>query len=73
MQTYQIITHSFKELSEDGKKQALENVKNSKSLEWELEDQYRFFSENTEEYLTGLNFDNVKLYYSLSYCQGDGL
>lgn len=73
MQTYQIITHSFKELSQDAQKQAIEKVKDSKELELNIQDQYEFFTEDQEEYLTGLNFDDVKLYYSLSYCQGDGL
>ena len=73
MKTYQIITHSLNELSKDAQQNAIENIKNSKKLESEIEFQYEIFSEDTKEYLKELNFNNIELYYSLSYCQGDGL
>lgn len=61
--------YNFDELTQDGKKQAIEKWYADGNREIENEQ----FKEFAEEFLSLLKFKNVKLRYSLGYCQGDGL
>lgn len=69
MKTRTINIYSFGELSDKAKQRAID-------LWYEHED-YPFLQENLEYQLKELDkkgiFSDVKLQYSLSYCQGDGL
>lgn len=61
--------YSFDELSEEAKQTALDK--------WYENEDYPFLSYDLENEATNFDeyniFENVKLCYSLSYCQGDGL
>ena len=70
MKQIQIQLLDYSELSEDAKSKALENYNQNNSFD--------FLSEDLNEYLSQLLEDNgikgdAKLYYDLSYCQGDGV
>ena len=70
MKTTQINLYEFDELSEDAKSKALNNHNENND--------YYFLEENLNEYLRQLLEDNgikgdAKLYYNLSYSQGDGV
>ncbi len=67
MKTIEIKVYRFDELSETAKEKAIE-------LWYENED-YPFLSEDILSFISDNDtfFSNVKLQYSLGYCQGDGL
>jgi len=71
MKTKTIQLFDFEELSEDAKEKAL-NRHNENN-------EHDYLSEDLNEYLSQLltenkiNSDDAKLYYSLGYCQGDGV
>ncbi len=69
MKTIEIQLYKFNELSEEGKQNAIEKERNR-------EDYYflDMFSDDANEKISEAGFKgNVKLQYSLSYSQGDGL
>ena len=70
MKTYELLVYQFDELSNEAKEKAIS--------QWYESEDYPFLSENlteiiTECYDTEKVFSDIKLCYSLSYCQGDGL
>ena len=70
MKTIEINLYSFSELSELAKERAIQD--------WYENDDYPFLSDDiensiTEQFDTEKVFSNIKLSYSLSYSQGDGL
>ena len=61
--------YQFNELSESAQKLAIEKMSQLEYKSLDLE----FWSENWEEMIkTDFNFNDVKIHYSLGYCQGDG-
>ena len=72
MQTIEVQTFSFDELSSEAKSYAIEKERNSKS---EYGDMLYFLNDDIKEQAHERNFDIPKdgIVYSLSYCQGDGL
>ena len=69
MKTIEISLYKFDELSEAAQQNAIENQRNS-----EYNVDLEFFNEDTVEQIIAAGFKgNVKLQYSLSYSQGDGL
>lgn len=71
MKTIEVQLFSFSELSDEAKEKAI-------SKWYEVED-CPFLTENLTERVKellnekGIDFEDIKLMYSLSYCQGDGL
>ena len=70
MKTQQINLYEFEELSEEAKVKALDNHNENND--------YDFLSDDLTEYLSQLLEENgikgeAKLFYSLGYCQGDGV
>lgn len=70
MELKQIEIYKYDELSEDAKQKALSDYNQNND--------YDFLSDDLNEYLKQLLEDNnikgdAKLFYSLSYCQGDGV
>lgn len=67
MKTIEIKVYRFDELSETAKEKAIEL--------WYESEEYPFLSEDILSFLSDNDtfFSNVKLQYSLGYCQGDGL
>ncbi len=71
MKTIQINLYKFSELSEEGKKKAIE--------EWYKNEDYPLLEDDLTESCFCLlqekdvKYENIKLLYSLSNCQGDGL
>lgn len=72
MKTKKINVYDYEELSETAKQKVLNSFRET--------NQYDFLDENLNEYLQELLKENkikfacdLKLYYSLSYCQGDGV
>jgi hypothetical protein len=68
MKTIEIELYKFTELSENAKSAAIEKEK--ENMEIFLD----FFNDDCNEQISEKGFKgNIKLQYSLSYCQGDGL
>jgi len=71
MKTIEISLYDYKELSDEAKVKALEKHN--------ADGEMYFLEDNLSEYLSELlkenniNSDDEKLFYSLSYCQGDGV
>ena len=71
MKTIEINLYSFDELSDKAKENAIEK--------WYEKEDYYFLSQDLKESLISLlnerniYYQDIKLLYSLSYCQGDGL
>lgn len=61
---------TFDELSQEAKEVAIE-----KQRQWQYEygEYLHFFQDTCEEHIMRAGFNGIKLQYSLSYCQGDGL
>lgn len=70
MKTKTISIYEFKELSQEAQEKAIEYFKNCKQNDGDL---LFMFNEDVTQYLIGKGWDDVKLQYSLSCCQGDGL
>jgi hypothetical protein len=70
MKTKTINIYSFSELSEEAKEKAIEYFRNSKNEDYDL---LNMFSDDVIECLKEDGWNDVKLQYSLSCCQGDGL
>jgi len=68
MKTKQINLYEFKELKKEVKEKVLEHFKND---EYAVE--LTFFQTDVEEDLKTKGWNDIKLSYSLSCCQGDGL
>lgn len=68
MRTIRTKVYNFNELSNEAKAVAIENFKNNQEVCLDF-----FNEECTEQIEEAGFFDDVKLQYSLSYCQGDGL
>jgi hypothetical protein len=69
MRTIETILYQFEELSKEAQETAIENQRNSECnvfLDW-------FYDDCIEQIIAAGFKGNVKLKYSLSYCQGDGL
>ena len=60
----------FDELSQEAQEKAIEYFRNCKQQDGDL---LMFFSDNVVEQLKEKGWNDVKLQYSLSCCQGDGL
>jgi hypothetical protein len=68
MKTIEIELYKFTELSENAKSAAIEKEKENSEIFLD------FFSDDCNEQISENGFKgNIKLQYSLSYCQGDGL
>ena len=67
MRTEQIKIYEFKELSKEAQENAINYYRENQEIYLDL------FSDGVVEELEERGFKDVKLYYSLSYCQGDGL
>jgi hypothetical protein len=69
METRTYTVYSFKELPKETQEKVIQ--------QWYEKEDYPFLSDDLEEELRQLDtlklFSNVKLQYSLGYCQGDGL
>lgn len=70
MKKIQLNIYQFSELSEEAKQIAIEDERENKYKHGEY---LYFFKELCEERAKELGFNDIKLQYSLSYCQGDGL
>lgn len=70
MRTQTINIYSFDELSEEAQEKAIEYFRNCKQQDGDL---LMFFSDDVVEQLKEKGWNDVKLRYSLSCCQGDGL
>lgn len=70
MRTIETKLYSFKELSKEGKENAITNYRNQQQQYGEY---LYFFKENCEEQATEKGFIDSDIEYSLSYSQGDGL
>jgi hypothetical protein len=73
MKTITFNIFKFDELSDESKKNAIKEIQKSTLLESDQEISYNDFTINTQYELKNLKFEDVRLEYSLSYCQGDGL
>ena len=68
MRTIRTKVYTFNELSKEAKEVAIESFRNG------LEIHLDFFNDDAEEQIEMVGFYNdIKLRYSLSHCQGDGL
>jgi len=68
MRTVRTKVYSFNELSNEAQQKAIEKYRNGSEIYLE------FFNDAAIEQINNSGFyDDVKLQYSLSYCQGDGL
>lgn len=68
MRTIRTKIYKFEELSEDAQQTAIDKFRNN------LEIYLDFFNEDAKEQIEKAGFyDDIKLQYSLSCCQGDGL
>lgn len=67
MKVIETIVYDFDELSDDAKQKAIDN--------WYSSEEYPFLCDDILEFINGKDeyFSGVKLAYSLSYSQGDGL
>lgn len=72
MENYNFNVFTYGELTEYAKNNAIENFKNKLKDDYIINDFY-MFSEDTKIEIENLNFEDVELYYSLNFCQGDGL
>lgn len=70
MKTKTINIYSFEELSQEAQQKAIECFRDCKQNN---DDLFMFFDDDVKERLKENGWDDVKLQYSLSYCQGDGL
>lgn len=70
MQIKQIKVYSFSELSEEAQEKAIETERDYK---YQSCDMLYFFQEDVDQQLKEKYWDDIKLAYSLSCCQGDGL
>lgn len=70
MRTIRIKAYKFNELSTSAKQTAIEDYRKS---QWDFGDVLDFFNEDCFEQISSEGFENPKVYYSLSYSQGDGL
>lgn len=70
MKTKTINIYSFSELSQEAQEKAIEYFRDCKQNDGDL---LMFFSDDVTEQLKEKGWNDVKLQYSLSYCQGDGL
>ena len=71
MKTITVNLYQFSELSEQAKKYAINKHYENEQYPFLSEDLIEFLKETLKE--NNCEFDNLKLYYSLSYSQGDGL
>jgi hypothetical protein len=70
MKTRTVNVYEFKELSKEAQEKAIEHFKDLKQNDGDL---LFFFSDDVSEQLKENGWNDVKLAYSLSRCQGDGL
>lgn len=69
MRTKRIKLFTFEELTSEAQKTAIENERNNAYEFVELD----FLKDDAEGQLSTVGFENAKLSYSLTNCQGDGL
>lgn len=69
----QLTVFSFTELNEEAKKEAVEQYRSRYSDRLFDECDCEMLKEYFEEELHGLGYEDMKVYFSLSYCQGDGV
>lgn len=62
--------YTFDELSKDVQEEVLQHFRNTDECEYLSDDMEYYFEELAKEYK--ISVINSKIYYSLSYCQGDG-
>lgn len=65
-----ITLYSFDELSKEVQAKVLQNFRDDDECEYLPDDMQYYFEELARE--NNINVINSKIYYSLSYCQGDG-
>jgi hypothetical protein len=70
MRTKTINIYTFSELSKEAKEKAIEQYRDLKNQSWDM---LAFFSDDVVDQLKEKGWQDVKLQYSLSCCQGDGL
>ena len=70
MRTIRTKVYQFNELTETAQKKAIEWYKTILNNDGDI---LQFFNEYAKEKASENGFDNIKLQYSLSNCQGDGL
>lgn len=63
--------YTFDELSEEAKQKAIENYRDNDEMEWLPDDMQWKLDELLEE-VKNLTTHSSKIFYSLTYCQGDG-
>jgi len=71
MELKQIEVFKYDELSDTAKEKALSYYNKDNQFDYLSDDLNEYLKQLLEE--NGIKGENVKLYYSLSYCQGDGV
>lgn len=71
MKTIETIVYEFNELSKEAKQKAIDNWYEHEDYPFLEDEIYCEFEELAKKH--GIEYSDIKLYYSLGCCQGDGL